>query len=108
VVQLLDSLDKARESATADADELFRVELTEALLDALGEAHKLEKRSGNKFEQVEGYQVQFVFRKLQECRQTFARTKGRQKQLRKYLPWYRVLFACYRRIRYGLLNVYKE
>lgn len=105
---LLQELDKVREAATREAEAIFRVDLLETVLDRLGETYKLEKCSGNKTEQVESYQVQFTAKKLQECRQNFTRTKGRQSQLRKYLPWYRVLFACNRRIRYGALNTYVE
>jgi hypothetical protein len=105
---LLQELDKARDAATKEAEAIFQVDFLETVLDRLGEAHRLDKASGNKSEQVESYQVQFVSKKLQECRQAFTRTKGRNHQLRKYLPWYRVLFACYRRIKYASLNVYQD
>jgi hypothetical protein len=108
IQSLLKLLDDARTAATVEAEQLFdSTQRTEAQLDALGSQHQLEKRSGTKLEQAEGYQNQFVWKKLQECRQKFAVTKNRQQQFRKYLPMFRVLFASYRRLQYSLLNDYR-
>lgn len=101
-------LDANLDSASADAAVLFSSDLTIPLLNELGERHQLNKANGNKDEVIESLRVQYVNRKLVETRQKFMKTKGKTKQLKSYLPWYRVLLASYRRLHYAVLGDYAK
>jgi hypothetical protein len=101
---LLKALDECRTSASQTAQKILSITLTERELDEFCDKHSLERRTGRKVDKMRHYQLQYVQHKLSECRREFMNTRARNEELRKYLPWYRVLFACFRRIEYGLID----
>ena len=102
---LLKALEEERNEASAIACNHFRLELTREALDSLAKKYLLEQRSGGSKEEVaESYRVQYVFKRLIERRQAIMKTKKKTEVLRPYLPWYRVLFASYRRLEYMSLS----
>lgn len=104
--KLLKKLEVARKTATEEAKEIFDDDKTVDALAELCKRYGLDKSSANKSEQIESYRVQYIAKKLLQARQAFMKTKNRYEELKIYLPWYRVLFACFRRIKYGVLNEY--
>lgn len=102
---MLKELEEERDRATATAKEKFPSTSTVDTLRVLAVKAKLEPvTNGNKDEIIESYCVQYVFRKLISKRQDFMRTKERHEAFKVYLPWYRVLLASFRRLRFGVLR----
>ena len=106
--ELFGMLDEARAKAHIESMDNFHVDMTVKELESNRSKCSLDKTSGNKDDLVASYRLQYVALQLQRRRQAFMKTKKRFKELKKFLPWYRVLYASYRRIHYLTLQKYKD
>jgi hypothetical protein len=105
---LLNLLDEARVSALAQSEDYFHFGMTLVQLENMRQKFNLDKKNGSKEDIVSSYQLQYVTHVILEKRQMFMKTKKRFDEFKKWLPWYRVLFAGFRRLHYLQLAVYKD
>jgi hypothetical protein len=101
---LLQQLNEERKHATSDADLRFSTDFTKEQLDEKAKKDGLEHRHDNKYELAQFYRWQFVNKRLIHRRQSYMKTKQKADLFKIFLPWYRVLFASFRRIEYMSLK----